>query len=73
MRSLANTFLTHRQVSEMEAYYRIFPDMHLCSSNIATVFIAGGFPENRRVFFSRVNEDDKDNSDNDSNNSSDED
>ena len=55
MRSLANTFLTHRQVSEMEAYYRIFPDLHLCESNVATVFVAGGFPENRRVFYKRVN------------------
>ena len=73
MRTLANTFLTHRQVSEMEAYYRIFPDLHLCSSNIGTVFVAGGFPEDRRVFFSRVNKEDKDNSDHESNKSSDED
>ena len=73
MRSLVNTFLTHRQVSEMEAYYRIFPELHLCSSNIGTIFIDAGFPEDRRVFFSRVNQEDKDKSDPESNNSSDED
>ena len=34
MRLLANTFLTHRQIGEAEAIYRLLPNMILKNSNI---------------------------------------
>ena len=47
MRHLINTFLTSRQMGESEAYYRMFPYLHLSESNVKCVFVATGFPENR--------------------------
>ena len=55
MRALANEFSSHRQVGESEAYYKLFPEMHLTESSVKTVFIAGGFPEKRNVFLRKVN------------------
>ena len=56
MRALANEFSSHRQVGESEAYYKLFPEMHLTESSVKTVFVAGGFPEKRNVFLRKVNE-----------------
>ena len=55
MRALANEFSSHRQVGESEAYYKLFPEMHLTESSVKTVFVAGGFPEDRNVFLRKVN------------------
>ena len=54
MRALANEFSTHRQVGESEAYYKLFPELHLTESSVKTVFIAGGFPHKRNVFLRKV-------------------
>ena len=55
MRALANEFSSHRQVGESEAYYKLFPEMHLTESSVKTVFAPGGFPHNRHVFLRKVN------------------
>ena len=46
MSLVKNTFLTHRQIGESEAYYKLFPHLHLCDSNIGAVFIPTGFKQN---------------------------
>ena len=55
MRALANEFSSHRQVGESEAYYKLFPEMHLTESSVKTIFVAGGFPEKRSVFLRKIN------------------
>ena len=54
MRALANEFSSHRQVGESEAYYKLFPELHLTQSSVKTVFVATGFPEDRNVFLRKV-------------------
>ena len=51
---LAQTFLNHRQMGESEAYYRIFKHLHLSESNLKSVYVATGFPENRLHFLRKV-------------------
>ena len=46
LKIVKNTFLTHRQIGEAEAYYRIIPSFHLTGSNCATLFIHTGFRHN---------------------------
>ena len=36
---IKNTFLTHRQMGEAEAIYRLLPSLHLKESNLATKFV----------------------------------
>ena len=47
LKVVKNTFLTHRQMGESEAYYKLFPSMHLADSNIGTVFVGTGFNKSR--------------------------
>ena len=51
---LAQTFLNHRQMGESEAYYRIFKHLHLSESNLKSIYVATGFPENRLHFLRKV-------------------
>ena len=51
-------YLRNRQVGASEAVYRVLPGLHLKHSNITTIFVQSGFPENRTVHFKRVTEDD---------------
>jgi sulfur relay (sulfurtransferase) DsrC/TusE family protein len=46
MKCLSQAFLSHRQIGESEAYYRILPNLHLTESNIKCIFLSGGFPQN---------------------------
>ena len=39
MKTLAQVFSTHRHVGESEAYYKLFPDLHLSDSSITTVSV----------------------------------
>ena len=50
MYSLIQTYLTHREMGECEAYYKLDQTLHLKQSNIKTIFVATGFPENRAKF-----------------------
>ena len=54
MKFMAQTFLNHRQMGESEAFYRIFPHLHLSDSNLKCIFVASGFPENRSHFLRKV-------------------
>ena len=55
---MANTFLTHRQMSEAEAYYKILPHLKLKYSNIATIFIPTDKKELRSKFLAKLDEGD---------------
>ena len=47
-------FLTHRQIGESEAFFKIFPHLHMKSSNIETVFLPNGFKVNRSGFLKEL-------------------
>ena len=51
-----NTFLTHRQIGESEAYYKLFQHLHLSHSNISAVFAPTGFKKNRSRFLKQITE-----------------
>ena len=59
MKYLANMFLTHRVIGECEAYYKIFPHLHLSDSNIACNYIDAGFEKNRSKLLTSVSSNDK--------------
>ena len=42
MKKVANTFMTHRQIGEAEAVYRLLPNMVLKNSNVACQWLAVG-------------------------------
>ena len=48
---MKQTFFTHRQVNVAQAAYRLISGMNLKGSNVGTVFVSSGFPQNR---FQRV-------------------
>jgi len=54
MKLLKEVFLTHREMGECEAYYKLFKDMHLTESNLKTEFIHLGF--NKSKFLRKVDE-----------------
>ena len=47
-------FLTHRQIGESEAFFKILPHLHLKWSNIDTVFVMTGFKCNRSRFLKEI-------------------
>ena len=51
---VVNTFLTHRQIGECEAFYRVLPHLNLTFSNIDDVFLSTGFKSNRSSFLTQV-------------------
>ena len=55
---MANTFLTHRQMGEVEAYYKIFPHLTLKYSSVDTIFIPSDKKELRSKFLMKLDEDD---------------
>ena len=54
MRALSNEFSSHRQVGESEAYYKLFPELHLTESSRKTVYIDTNFPSDRNVFLRKI-------------------
>lgn len=56
LKALKYAYLTNRQMGLSEAVAKLFSSMLLKGSNIACIFIASGFPENRSVFFKKVYE-----------------
>jgi hypothetical protein len=54
LKSLKQTYMTHRQIGLSEAVYRLFPFLHMKQSNTKCIFVPSGFPENRSVFFRKV-------------------
>ena len=55
---MANTFMTHRQMSEAEAYYKVLPNLTLKYSNMDTIFIPSDKKELRSKFLLKLGEDD---------------
>ena len=47
MKTVANTFLTHRAMGECEAVYKLIPNMNMSKSNIGTVWLTTGNNEGR--------------------------
>ena len=56
VKELKQSYLFNRQVGESESCYRILPGLKLKDSNISTIFIQTGFPENRTVFYKKISE-----------------
>ena len=50
---LANTFISHRQIGEAEAYYKLFPHMNLTYSSVATTYIPTDIYAERRRFLQK--------------------
>ena len=44
---MRNTFLTHREMGECEAYYRLFPSLHLVGNSVGSVYVPTGFSKYR--------------------------
>lgn len=57
---LKKCYLNHRQVGAPEAVYRSIMNMLLKDSNISTIFVQSGFPENRSTFFKKLPDDEED-------------
>ena len=60
LKALKMAYLKNKQMGASEAVYRVLPGMHLKNSNISTIFVQSGFPENRSVYFKRLPDDDFD-------------
>ena len=56
LKALKTAYLTHRQVGASEAVYKAISSMRLKDSNITCTFVASGFPENRSVKFTKIQE-----------------
>ena len=54
---LSNTFLTHRQMGEAEAIYKLFPNLKMKDSNITCVFLQTSKKEERSKFLTTVDKD----------------
>ena len=50
MYTLAQAYLTSREMGESEAYYKLEKSLHYKQSNVKTIFITSGFPHNRSRF-----------------------
>ena len=50
---MADQFMTHRQVGEAEAFYKLFANMNLVYSSIATIFVPTEPKGQRRQFLQR--------------------
>ena len=61
LKILKSVYLTHRQIGACEATYRLLKSLHLKDSNITTVFLTTGFPENRYRFLKWTEEQDPQN------------
>merc|ERR1712002_365004 len=47
LHKMVSVFLTHHQMGESEAYYRIIPNLHMKDSSITSVFAQTGFNPSR--------------------------
>jgi hypothetical protein len=63
LKTLKQTYLTHRQIGMSEAVYRLLPFLHMKESNTKCTFVATGFPENRSIFFRYATEEEGDRED----------
>ena len=52
-------YFFNKQTCVSEAAYRLIPGLNLKDSNIKTMFLTSGFPENRRQYFRQIPEDER--------------
>ena len=57
MKVIANMFLTHRQIGEAEAVYRLIPNLTLTMSNVACQFVSTSRKDERSMRWRRASED----------------
>ena len=57
MKKVASTFLSHRQIGESEAFFKLLPDLKLKNSNVTCQWLALGRKEERYTRMKRVDED----------------
>ena len=57
MHIVIETFLTHRQIGESEAFFKIFPRLLMKDSNCESAFVPTGFKSNRSAFCELLPED----------------
>ena len=55
---MANTFMTHRQMGEAEAYYKILPNLTLKYSTVDTIFVPSDKKALRSKFLMKLDDDD---------------
>ena len=56
MKQVANTFLTHRQMGEAEAVYRLIPSMTLSMSNVTCQFVQTAPKDERSIMWMKATE-----------------
>ena len=56
MRAVSNAFMTHRQMGEAEAVYKLLPGMTLKKSNVACQWVSLGSKEERSSRWKKANE-----------------
>ena len=54
---LSNTFLTHRQMGEAEAIYKLMPNLKMKDSNVGCVFLQTGTKNERSKFLKSIEND----------------
>ena len=54
IKMLINTFVTHRQMGQAEAYYKLIPSLHMKYSTVKTVFIPTDKKDLRSRFLRKV-------------------
>ena len=56
MQTLIHTFLTHRQMGQAEAYYKIIPNLKMKFSTVVTVYVPTDSKDLRSRFLVKVGE-----------------
>ena len=62
MKKIASTFLSHRQIGEAEAFFKLLPDLRLKNSNVACQWLNVGRKEERFIRMKKANETEEENS-----------
>ena len=60
MKKVANTFLSHRQIGEAEAFYKLLPDLLLKNSNVTCQWLPLGKKDERYIRMKKVDGDTQD-------------
>ena len=61
MKKVATTFLSHRQIGEAEAFYKLLPDLNLKNSNVTCQWAPLGKKGDRYIRMKRADENEKEN------------
>ena len=59
MKKVASTFLSHRQIGEAEAFFKLLPDLLLKNSNVTCQWIYAGRKEDRFTRMKQATENEK--------------